>query len=139
MPKKTKLGGGTTKEKGWKYSSFFVTVNTNRTPEEIAPYKLDEVMDYIIDNEDVFYTLIKGYDDTIDKTFAEVEYTVEVGGKYHRLHTHFFVKMRHRGRISINIDRLRNIFEKKLNIVGIKIHIKGMGASGLTLKQYMDK
>lgn len=124
-------------KKRWKYSTFFITINTNRTDYDAE--KLKKALGQILSNDDLFYKLLKGNTDLIDKEYATAQYAVEVGTKTHNVHAHILIKLRHNTKVQFNSALLHKVLEQKLGVVGVYVDVKGFGQSDKTIQEYIFK
>lgn len=137
MPRIVK-GSGKGKEKEWKYSTFFLTINTNR--QDYDRQKLREVLDRLYGDDDMFYSLIAGEGlDTIDRDYTIVEFAIEVGKVGGKIHSHALIMMRHKGRIRLNIQLLRTVLKKALGLSDLHIDVKASGDTIRRLADYIRK
>jgi hypothetical protein len=149
MPKLTELVKRKQGQQNWKYSTFFVTINPNKT--EFDSQRLRSMMDKLFSDDDMFYGLFKSQNKnsldpndeaSIDKSFTTVEYTIEKGPKLKRAHVHFQAKLRHRTHLHFNTQVLTLLMNKALDIPqgeNVYVKIKASGNSDKTLKDYMTK
>lgn len=122
----------------WKYSTWFLTINTNQR--SFPRSKLRSVLLRIFQDDSMFKALLKGEGiDTVDFPWSSVQFAVEVGPKTGYIHAHALVKIRHQGMLKLNIDLLKSVLLKSLNLDGIHLDVRGMGNSEMTLLEYLSK
>jgi hypothetical protein len=137
MPRVTAAAPSSSRE-SWKYSTFFVTVNTNTREYDKA--KLKSVLTRIFSDDDMFYGLFEGTGlDTFDRDYSSVRFTVEVGPKLSLVHSHILIKTRHKGHVKINIPLFTEVLRKALSLSGINVNVRASGDTAARLQDYIEK
>lgn len=121
----------------WKYSQFFITINTNRKDYDKA--KLKSALGQIFSSDEMFYALLTGDMSKVDKEWATAQFAVEVGPKTGFIHSHILIKLRHNTKVHFKIDLLRKVLEKQLGLDGVHIDLIASGMSDKTLQEYIFK
>ena len=128
-----------TEKPKFKYSSFFVTINTNQAD-------FDE--DVLFDAFEKFYQNIGNfivfneYGHTIDKInlVNSPSSATEVGGKFGRVHLHAQIDIRHFSNIRLNSDMMRTFFRDELALPGVHVDIKiNRNVEHLRIEDYVNK
>lgn len=118
------------------YSTFFITINTNRKDYDKA--KLKSAIGQIFGRDDIFYALIKGDTSRIDKDYSTVQFSAEAGPKTGFVHSHVLIKLKHNTKTHFNIELLRKILIKELGLTDVHIDVKALGASDKVLEEYIE-
>ena len=124
-------------EKRWKYSQYFLTINTNQT--DYDPDKLKSALGQLFSNDEMFYKLVKGDGEKIDKEWSTVQFSVEKGPKTGFIHAHALIRLRHTTMTHFNVQLLHKVLEKQLGLTGVHVDIKASGISTKTLEEYVFK
>lgn len=126
---------GSKKGDHWKYSTFFITINTNRR--DYDKEKLRKALGIIFGEDDMFYKLIEGDTSKIDKEWSTVQISAEKGPKMEFVHSHVLVKLRHNTKVHFKIELLRKVLVKELGLENVHIDVQGMGNSDKQLEDYI--
>lgn len=137
MPKIVEPGAGEAIGTKWKYSTFFITINTNQ--KDFDREKLKSVLTQIYGNDTMFYALMKGDMAKVDKDWTSVSFGIEVGDKTGFVHSHSLIKLRHHTKLSFNLDLLKKVLMKELKLDGIYVNVQSSGNSEMNLSQYINK
>lgn len=120
----------------FKYSTFFITVNTNQR--DFNPDTLRSAIDQIFSNDDMFNSLLTGDTSTIDVSYSTVHFSVSAGPKHGFIHAHILVKIRHHSFIKFNLPLLRKVLATNLHLPNIHLDLKGFGESSMTVLNYIE-
>jgi hypothetical protein len=132
--------------KTWRYSNFFITINTNRPDYDIEDFH--DVLRQIFGDDEKFYHLFTGKTDTVDKAYTDIDYAVEKGSRYvdpetgenmGNVHAHLLIHMRHHSRLAVDIPLLRTVLCRALGLEGLYLQVLGSGDSDATLHDYLRK
>jgi hypothetical protein len=129
-----------------KLSSFFVTINTNETNEELRP-QLERAYEYFFEHIRDFISIIKAGATKSPMRETELEkiksidcdVASEIGGKMHKVHLHALIKIVHRTKIHLNVNRMRSFFNEVLELRGVHINSKYVAENFKNLRAYMSK
>ena len=103
-----------------KRSNFLLTINTNQAIEKENIDNDIEIFDKciqeILNNVQDYINIPEGdwNDEKIKET--DIDYTIEEGSKFHRLHIHILFKFTHFTKIQLNYDKIKN---KIMNDLGL--------------------
>lgn len=105
-------------DNGSKKSTFLLTVNTSDTPSEASKLKLKNIMDNILTNFDKYLMAKNRNDINISENIRDCkcQSVIEVGKKFHRVHSHSLIKFNSSDEITwmVNLPRLRDELEEIL-------------------------
>ena len=118
-----------------KRSSFLLTINTNQQIEkehidndiEIFGKCIQEILNNIQDYINL-HDPSDWNDDKIKET--DIDYTVEEGIKFHRLHIHILFKFTHFTKIQLNYDKIKNKIMNDLGLENVYMYNKLVRNSG---------
>ena len=132
------------KENQDKFSSFFVTINTNQSYKEDDPSIDDDaqifssVIEDILNNIGDYITLPVG-DDLSKVKDADLEYVVERGSKMRSLHTHIMIKFKHNSNVKLNYKKIKDKIKSELGLNNIYFQNKMVRANNENLANYLNK
>jgi hypothetical protein len=137
----------TTKNEQSKKTNFLLTINTNCSYKEDDPNLeddikiFDEAINEILNDIDQYITLPEK-DKWDEKTIedANIEYTIERGSKKGHLHLHVLLKFKHKTRIQLNYQKIKDKLKKDLDRPNIYLYnrlIRNTGAE--TVLEYINK
>lgn len=115
-------------------SGFFITINSNRTDMTYA-YVLEDMWHYIYNH---MYDFI-GYNDPTRNgpeyilDIAEVEFGLERGDAYGRIHAHCLFYIRHRSNIRVDKDKVRDYAQSRIPGCYTHIDFRDIGAMERTV------
>lgn len=111
------------------HSTFFVTINSNRvwdkTSKEGRAYM--RLVGDVLNNFGNYITHRQGFDD--NQMNINIKAATEIGGKFHRLHTHVVVQVDHNSNVSVNWKAIVQFFEDH-GISGVLVQSKYIKGSG---------
>ena len=98
-----------------KHSNFLLTINTNQQYKDNDEHLQDdiEIFDHsiktILNNIDQYINLPETdkWDDNTIKD-ADIDYTIERGGKKGQLHIHILFKFKHHSRLQLNYEKIKD-------------------------------
>ena len=133
------------KAKRPKHSSYFITLNTNKSfinpTEEYHQLKqqLREFIEKEFGTEKLYeYITIKEPNDSInDIEEIDVDSVLEVGDNNHFLHAHLVLHFKHRTRMQLSYSKIRNAFGAEVD--GGHAWIQYFRAAGKTIEEYINK
>ena len=137
----------TTKNEQSKKTNFLLTINTNCSYKEDDPNLeddikiFDEAINEILNDIDQYITLPE-QDKWDEKTIedANIEYTIERGSKKGALHVHILFKFKHKTRIQLNYQKIKDKLIKDLDRPNIYLYnslIRNTGAESVL--EYINK
>lgn len=122
-----------------KYSKFYIVINTNRTDRESAE-RLVDMCQFLYDEKNILEFIV-------DRNGLEIEYIrppiivrgeIEVGKKFHKIHSNDVLDVAHRNNIRIDLDRLREFARKVFGYMP-KINIRVMDSEPAKVNKYIKK
>lgn len=114
-----------------KSSQFLLTINTNQSylndPNiEGDTQYFDETLQRMFNNP-LSYLTIKNEGETWTKQYvqdSDVQYAIELGGKYKKLHAHCIIKIKHYTSIQIDAAKIRRYIEQEMGLPSIHVNFK---------------
>ena len=134
------------KREKWKYSEFFITINTNkRYPKEHKDGQKDLnflgecVLNMIEQPKE--YLRIDGTEKQIENMEVETDnLRVEIGPKSRQLHCHFNVLVKHKcNDVKINVPEINKYYQECLGVKSLNIHYKVAKSSNRYIADYINK
>ena len=129
----------------WNYSTFFITINTNRTPPDdtlenqfrkvLKEDLLPNIFDYLkwIDHNK------KGELKDHIRDDWSASFKIEYGPKYRKLHTHIMVRIPHKTYIRIDVAKIKSKVQDELGLTGIKVDVKVIDSQYERINDYLRK
>ena len=111
-----------------KRSNFLLTINTNQQIEKENIDNDIEIFDKciqeILNNVQDYINIPEGdwNDEKIVDT--DIQYTIEEGSKFHRLHIHILFKFVHHTKILLNYDKIKNKIMNDLGLDNVYLYNK---------------
>jgi hypothetical protein len=108
------------------FSGFVVTINTNVSVAQRDDPLIETFRSCIIGLcKDIwkYIKVLDGKEKTDTRYFPnaiEIKPAIEVGSKYHKLHAHIVISLRHRSKIHLDLARIRNYLHQCLEGEGVK-------------------
>ena len=130
-----------------KHSNFLLTINTNQQYKDNDEHLQDDIEIFdesiktILNNIDQYINLPetdKWDDDTIKD--ADIDYTIERGGKKGQLHIRILFKFKHHSRLQLNYEKIKDKLKKDLDRPNIYLYnrlIRNTGAENVL--EYINK
>lgn len=113
-----------------KQSNFFLTINTNQRFQDDDPMLENDtevfvgVIQNVLNDIQSYVNLPPEGDWDRDVESVDVDYVVEKGTEKNCLHTHILLKFKHRTKVQLNLQKIR---EYVCNALGLpSIHLKNM-------------
>ena len=117
-----------------KRSQFLLTINTNQMIEkenidnDIEIF--DECIQSILNNVQDYINIPQGdWNDNKIKD-VDIDYTIEEGSKFHRLHIHILFKFTHFTKFLLNYDKIKNKIMNNLGLQNVYMYNKLVRNSG---------
>ena len=131
-------------------SSFFFTINANITANEKQNLplmdKFGQVMRKLVLSQMMLnFIVVKDEEDArMDKkdliNSIDSKFQLEVGQKYHRLHTHGVLKIFHYSTITFNDDKLKKWLVQQMDRgVMLNVRFANSGAEEIRMLRYVEK
>lgn len=124
-----------------KLSTFYITLNTNRTVDIVSVEQLKTAWKSYYQNIEEFLKFRSGSLQTELPKIKSIksQAACEVGKSFSRVHIHALIKIEHTSNIQLNVDKSREFFENSLGIDGIHIHVKYVKDELFNIKKYLGK
>lgn len=141
--KPLKINNDKPDDKGYKQSTFFVTLNTNQA--DLSVDLLLEKWTYYYNHLPEFLNYRRAYDKlTVLEEMGKIldvegEVSAEIGSKFGRVHLHAIIKIKHNTNLSIDFKRCREYFKSELKVPDIHLHVDFIRSNEMTLKHYLLK
>ena len=112
-----------------KHSNFLLTINTNQQYKDNDEHLQDDIEIFdesiktILNNIDQYINLPetdKWDDDTIKD--ADIDYTIERGGKKGQLHIHILFKFKHHSRLQLNYEKIKDKLKTDLGLDNVYMY-----------------
>jgi len=115
-------------------SQFLITVNPNSTDLKYESL-LHEALDTFYENIEEF---LNAADPSKVDEIQEPTALVDIGPKFHRVHSHMFIRIIHRTKVQINLSKARSFFNRML---GTKSHfdVKWIKDNTVGVVNYLHK
>jgi hypothetical protein len=137
MPRITREVDSGTNTK-WRYSTFFITINTNQPSFDTA--LLESVINRVFGDDEKFYHLLDGSVSTIDRAYSNIDYTIERGsGPNGKIHSHILINLRHHTVLRMRIPELREVLCRALKLENVHIDVQASGNPQASLLDYIRK
>ena len=119
-------------------SNFFFTINTNRSDSEVQPL-LKNAFDLFVKNIPDFLKYPSGQDRRDLITNISVESSLEQVPLKKRYHVHSYIKIQHKTKLQINLNKCRNFFRDQIGSNG-NIHVRFIQLNTeFNLREYIRK
>lgn len=117
-------------------SMFLLTINTNQAIEKNSKEynKFKKTISNICNNiTDYIMTVHGAHPD--DEMNIDLQPSIEIGSKYHRLHSHIYISIEHNSKVQIDRSKLQEL------LPGYKIDARFIRAAGdiTRIKNYIKK
>ena len=120
-----------------KHSNFLLTINTNQQYKENDEHLKDDIEIFdtsiktILNNIDQYVNLppTDKWDDNTIKD-ADIDYTIERGGKKGQLHIHILFKFKHLSKIQLNYTKIKDKLIKDLGLHNVYMYNRLIRNSG---------
>ena len=112
-----------------KHSNFLLTINTNQQYKDNDEHLQDDIEIFdesiktILNNIDQYINLPETdkWDDNTIKD-ADIDYTIERGGKKGQLHIHILFKFKHHSRLQLNYEKIKDKLKIDLGLDNVYMY-----------------
>lgn len=121
-----------------KLSTFLVTINPNQLKKENVKL-LKKAVDKFYDNIDDY---IKHKSDKVKINKISCDSSIEKGDKRSSYHAHLLVKCFHTGKVHLNLEKMREFFDKEIPLgldKNIYLSVKYVNDPTFSIQQYFKK
>lgn len=135
---RTSIATKTTKKENINQSNFFVTLNSNVTEEYISQERMEEIVSDIFGNT-MNYIRYLSPNASLSKVLdIDVDGVIEVGPKYHRVHAHIMVKIKHTTKLQLDLSKIRDRLDQ-LGLIGNNLQVRHVQDNIISVQDYIDK
>lgn len=145
-----------TKKKRLQHSNWLVTINTNKSimtgretftldDGSTVTYpqlkeRLSKAVDQILGTADGLRDIVVYTEGSVDDIeLVELDASLEIGSKFHKLHSHASLGFSHRATIQLDYELLKVRFQQALGLEGISVNIKFYRNTHMTVRDYIHK
>lgn len=127
----------------WNYSTFFITINTNRSENSLEQQFRKVLKEDLLPN--IFHYLKwidhnkKGELKDHIRDDWSASFKIEYGPKYRKLHTHILAKFCHTTMIRIDMAKIKSKVQDELGLSGIKVDVKVIDSQFERINDYLRK
>jgi len=125
-----------------KVSTFLITVNSN-SQDLISKVQMREVAERFFNQiENHFRFLNHKHPETNNVSYVDsidIETAVEKGKKQERVHLHRLIKVRHRTKLQLDLQKIHAFFTEALRLKNIYVNVKYVPDNDISLTKYMRK
>jgi len=123
-------------------STFFLTASSN-SQDLISEAQMREVAEQFFNQiENHFRFLNCKFTETNNVSYVDlidIKTAVEKGKKQEQVHLHGFIKVRHRTKLQLDLQKIHAFFTKELRLKNIYVNVKYVPDNNISLTKYMRK